>query len=340
METKKIGTFNNGNQNAVFLGYETTAFAFNPTTASWMPLDQILLSEGMGALGSFNNVFVKDYGGDLFRLKDSLYAEWENLGSPPGNVSVGESMGAYAIYGSLPYVFMKASDDNLWVTWHPDSWHWQERGKPSSSVGIKESMGAIQMARNNVGTHNVFVKGTDDNLWLASWHTTSDLTWECIGTPPNKDIDKSIGAINANGVGYVFISTTDGHLWAISLTDEIGTWQNLGIPYAAAGLDPSVYVHQGMGVLCPEGKQISVYVQGTYGSIYSCSFNESNGWTWQHLITQPSPSVITGSAGINLVDNIPQVWATSDDEIPNLWLASCPQGEWEWSNQGSPYNRP
>lgn len=104
--------------------------------------------------------------------------KWTDQGQPSGSKDqsngVAAGLGGVSIDGYLPQAFVKADDGRMWANrWTGEKWVWENRGVPrqgqTNSVGIRSRLGAIQIkdGPDAPGRPYIFVKGTDDNVWLT-----------------------------------------------------------------------------------------------------------------------------------------------------------------------------
>jgi hypothetical protein len=164
---------------------------------------------GVGAIAVAGNgrpqfYYYKDQG--LLELEWTAegYWAWSALGNPPISAvtypygvpisGLHAAVGAVAVDGSRPYVFMIGNDNRLWLrywTTHWEDWHrvfpmtWgdmHESGRNgSASCELKDSLGVV--ALRSASLPRAYVRCEDGAVWAYKMNATGVWNWLYLGLP-------------------------------------------------------------------------------------------------------------------------------------------------------------
>jgi hypothetical protein len=178
---------------------------------------------------------------------------WANQGTPPGK-TVSAGIGAVTMMDTptsaqRPYAFIKSNDGHLWVNWwNGSAWHWADQGTPPGKT-INNGMGVITMMDTPTSAQRpyAFIQASDGHLWV-NWWNGSAWHWADQGKPSGKTISGTVGAVTMMDTPasaqrpYVFVQTSDGHMW-------VNWWNGSAWGWADQGTPPGKTVKAGIGVI-------------------------------------------------------------------------------------------
>jgi hypothetical protein len=81
----------------------------------------------------------------IMRSNSWAYCAWTPLHYGFPQLGLTSALGAITVDNRRPYVFVKGSDDNMWVNWWSGTaWNWANQGRPSG-INIAGAIGAITL---------------------------------------------------------------------------------------------------------------------------------------------------------------------------------------------------
>jgi hypothetical protein len=263
---------------------------------------------------------------ELLESRKLLSAAAINYGNPP---SVVEN------------VFM-VKNNNLYVDRYDPShgWQWVNLGRPGG-VQFMSAPAAINYSAGALTFENVFLTGSDGNLYADEFNPLGGWQWVNLGRPAGVQFINDPAAINySNGgptVENVFLTGSDGNLYADHYDPSLGwQWVNQGHPggvQLTAG-DPAAINYSNGGPTVE-----NVFTFGGDGNLYADHYDPLLGWQW---VNQGHPGgvqqFIKGPAAINYSNGGPtveDVYVSGSDG--NLYVDYYdPSHGWQWVNQGRP----
>jgi len=251
----------------------------------------------------------------------------EILGSPPNVESINSPMGADVFFGDNPHVFVKGSDENLWVkpmVFGTENLSWVNLKTPDG-VTIDSYMGTFV----DHELPHVIIKGNNGNLWKCRADKDGVWSWKSIGKPSGDvNIDSYIGVI-MNGWPYIYIRGSDGNLWVNSNADP-ALWTNLKTPK-----DIGIEISLGVTTV---GLSNRVYIKGSDGNMYENHWTFNTAGIWDDNHRKPSTANIEKSMGaFSSSDNRPHIFIKgSDGNLWVRWWGGDNDPNWHWNNLGTP----
>jgi len=178
------------------------------------------------------DVFVRGANGALWhKYYQNGWSKWESLG---GRLASGTGPAVSSSSSGKLDVFVQGTDGALWHTSYNNSWSkWESLGgqvAPNTGPAVS---GNFIFPLIKLGTHRLFVQGTDHNLWLKSPTGSGWTAWGRIGMPPEALSTASPAAeINATGPTIVGITSTSGNVWysVHNNDDNWNQWHSVGSP--------------------------------------------------------------------------------------------------------------
>jgi hypothetical protein len=179
------------------------------------------------------DVFVQGTDGALWHTSyNNSWSKWESLG---GKLT---SSPAATAGSHVSDIFVRGTDGAVWWKYYQNGWSsWKSLGgqvAPNTGPAVS---GNFALPSTYLGTHRLFVQGTDHNLWLKSPTSSGWTAWGRIGMPPEALSASSPAAeITATGPTIVSITSTSGNIWYSVHTSGNGTfdnwdqWNSLGSP--------------------------------------------------------------------------------------------------------------
>jgi hypothetical protein len=297
-----------------------------------------VINYGAGA----ENVFRVGTDGNLWvdHFDPSSGWGWVMLGNPGAAFAAGPVAINYGGDSGAENVFLNGTDGNLYAD-HFDpttgNWGWGNLGNPGA--GFASSPVPINYGGDSAA-ENVFVTGTDGNLYADHFDPSSGWGWVNLGNP-GVGFASSPVAINYGGVSAaenVFLTGTDGNLYSAHYDPVSGWgWVSLGNPGGVTFTGGPVAINYG-----GDSAAENVFLTGTDGNLYAAHFDPSGGWGWAALgspgaSVAPGVSVSWGLAGVNYGGDsaVENVFVTGTDG--NLYAAHFdPSSGWGWTPLGSP----
>jgi hypothetical protein len=281
------------------------------------------------------NVFRVGRDGNLYVDHYSPTSGWSWVNQ--GNPGVGLAGSPTAVnYGTanVENVFVVGADGNLYVDhYSPTSgWSWVNQGNPGG-VHFASNPVAIEYGSGSTEVENVFVTGTNGNLYADHYSPTSGWSWVNQGNP-GVGFASSPTVVNYGtaNVENVFLTGADGNLYVDHYAPSSGWhWVNQGNPVGVRFVSNPVAIEYGSGSTEVE----NVFLTATNGNLYMDHYTPSSGWIW---VNQGNPGV--GFAGsptaVNYgTANIENVFVVGTNG--NLYVDYYnPSSGWRWLNQGNP----
>jgi hypothetical protein len=298
-------------------------------------------------------VFVHCGDGNLYRMRPvSGQWEWGNEGQPTPAVFVEGPVGVTTVKDypdamQRPYAFVRGSDGNLWLNWWAyDHWEWSNQGNPPGLASIDGPVGVTTVMDSPQGAQcpYAFVRGSDGNLWVNSWHGTQ-WSWSNQGRP-------SIFVSVAGPVGvttvkdypaaeqrpYAFVRGSDGNLWLNWWAYDHWEWSDRGRP----GGSPNLVVEEAVGVTTVmDGPQAAqrpyAFVRANDGCLWS-HWWDGTRWNWTNQEEGGHATVF--GVGVTTVKDFPDaaqrlyVFVRASDY--QIWINWWSYDHWEWSDQHWP----
>ena len=231
--------------------------------------------------------------GFLLAWGDQTYRrpkEWQDFGQPAPGVTATVGIGATSVDGR-PYLFVKGSDDNLWVCWDRGNsdWQWSSGEYPapviSSGIGAGTSSYGPAVFMLDV-TGAVLARWWENNT--ETWH------WTDLGMPPAlgggsaRITSSAVAALPAVDTA-VFVGTDQGTLFKNQVPTS--QWEQVQPPQAGrtvtAVLGATVVSGQRCVLVTTDDGQLWVWTEQAY----------ANG-TWALLTPPPSGRPVTKSLGV------------------------------------------
>jgi hypothetical protein len=162
---------------------------------------------------------------------------WLNKGKPSSAVSILSHVVGRNSDGRQE-LFALAEDGALWQKWQltpNNGWsEWKSMGTPGSGITLSNQ---FTVGRNQDGRQEVFVLGSDGNLWQI-WQTAPNggwSDWGKLGQPPVgiRHSDRITVGENEDGRQELFAVGGDDALWHIwQVAPNVGWsgWESLGTP--------------------------------------------------------------------------------------------------------------
>jgi hypothetical protein len=260
------------------LGKPTTAdVTFTPSATA--PRDH---------LGSIH-VFVKGSDAKLYYKRwiswRGGWGNWHNLGGAstdsPGCVSRGMII-ATGLYEQPIDCFIQANKIVLTIYSRDqgDKWsNWGSLGRPSKYIDVDSSPTVASWDKYRL---DIFVKGSDDNMWTRFWNGNNWSNWQnhgkpnqtplasapsCVswstGTHSDKRIDCFVKAGNALWTKYF-----NGSHWS--------KWERHGNPIGTA-------IDSAPSATSTGWRKLDVFTKCTDGNMWRKSFTWAGGWAWENL---------------------------------------------------------
>jgi hypothetical protein len=191
---------------------------------------------------------------------------------------------------------------------------------PLAGTGISahwESLGGLLPAGAGASSWgpsrvNVFVRGTDQNLWHRSFDGSSWSNWEVLGGPIGSD--PAAVSWGPNHID-VFVRGTDGRPWQWTFDNGIKTWQPLAT--GVIGSAPTVTSWA--------SGHLDLFVRGTHGQLWQNTFNAGHWSDWRPLGGVLNTEPVAVSWGPGHID----VFVKGTDN--RLWQNTFDAGHWsDW----------
>ncbi|MGD0568272.1 MAG: hypothetical protein ABSA78_07685 [Candidatus Sulfotelmatobacter sp.] len=208
---------------------------------------------------------------------NTTWSEWEamnthpidpenavQLAAPPCVVSWGTNRLDFFVVGA---------DGSLWHIWKDNSqWgSWEYLNQPSNSVTVTvaSAPSVVSWGANRL---DVFVLGTDGNLWHLGWNGSKWEKWQNLGAPATTQLAlasaPSAVSWGANRLD-IFALGADGDLWHLAWNGSSwASWQNLGAPSPTVGIAAA----SSPCAVSWGANQLGVFVRGTDSSLWCLLF--------------------------------------------------------------------
>lgn len=162
---------------------------------------------------------------------------WLGLGKPSSKVRITSHVVGRNADGRQE-IFALGDDHALWQQWQVapnNGWSkWKTRGTPTRKISLTDR---LTVGRNQDGRQEVFVVGSDGNVWQI-WQTAPNNGWSewgKLGQPPAgiRGADRITVGSNADGRQELFVMGGDDalwHIWQKAPNVSWTGWESLGKP--------------------------------------------------------------------------------------------------------------
>ena len=241
---------------------------------------------------------------------------WSDRGLPPLVGRVQYVVGATA-YGDRPYVFTKAGDNRMWVSWYDGrKWAWANHGG-TGSTPIGAPVGAASNARGPAA----FVIGGNGHV-LADWWTGAKWQWSDLGAPPGTGVAGAVG-VAALEPATAFVWGNDGGLYRVGVGPNSTGWHAHGPALGGP-------VTGGVGVtIRGDGRCVAVVLDAT-GRL--TAFVGGSPWSRHDLGTPPAPA--TRGLGATAAGGGVCCFVLGTDE--QVWAGWWNGASTSWTAMGNP----
>jgi hypothetical protein len=171
-------------------------------------------------------------------------------------------------------------------------------------------------------------------LWVDQWDG-SNWYWVNLGVPADETSSAVIGqpagiTTTANGSRpYVFLVTTDGHLWVDWFNDSAWSWRDQGF----AGITP---IDAAVGAITFQGYRPYAFVLA--GAQLWVNWWSGSDWLWSNQnadTTLNPPATVTKAVGAVATDD-GGIYAFVVGGDGHLWVNSWDSSAWHWKDLGMP----
>lgn len=206
----------------------------------------------------------------------SLWHPWASLGGPAPSCCLGSaasSRATVATYGGNQLnVFTLGLDHNVWeMTWTSSSgWGSWQNSPGALSVGAIGAPAAYSRISNYI---DLFVRGSDGNLYTNYWNGSTWNGWTNFGAVPSGNASSPALASWSSGNLTVYERGQNGNIYQQAWNGSwSGTWTNLGAPSGGAVSDPAAYSRT--------NNYVDVFVRGSNDHIWTSFWNGSSWSSW------------------------------------------------------------
>ncbi|MGB7901094.1 MAG: hypothetical protein WCG09_01405 [Halobacteriota archaeon] len=296
-----------------------------------------LVGQTMTGTGPAASMMLPGYGPFLFAVDTSghlwctLTSGWESLGGSATSSPAATTRNNYALT-----VFVRGTDGAIWYRDYVANASDMTSGTWGkwTSIGGQVAAGTGPAACSwSAGRLDVFVQGTDGQLW-HKWYTgTSWSGWESLGGKLTASPGASAAASSqpvTNQIG-VFVRGTNGACWYKEWTGTVwSNWKSLGgqlTPKTGPGV-------MGAGVnTTSDVAGYEVFVQGTDNQLWWQQFSEA-GSAWRSLPACPDVLSVSSPAVSWSYTGHTEVYVSSTSG--NILECYASTSGWEWFSQTSP----
>lgn len=207
-----------------------------------------------------------------------------------------------------------------WTFARASSWNGARAVQTSGSTQSTPAVAAVRGGERV----DVFVRGTDNNLYLSQWTGSQWLPWQFRAAPPGGAVGEPAAVSWAPGRLDVFVRGTDNRLWQIFSTDAGATWSNWLKPLGDDGVLASGPTVTSRG----EGR-LDLFVRGTDGQVYQRFYDGQ--WNGGWLAQGAPPSSVDGEPAVAAQDSVRvDLFARGGDG--RLWQKFWNGSQWSgWS---------
>lgn len=196
------------------------------------------------------------------------WSGWSAIGTCCGHSNPGLVLDTFG----QPHVFMTEANGVVWTKWQFSNGNWSGW----DTLGCCAKSEPV-LSRNYNGTLEVFIRGTDNQLY-HKWETSRGGSWSgwaglsgALTSTPTAAINITVGTLE------VFVRGTDNgvwHMWQGSPSGNWSGWAGLGGGLTSA---PVVFPNY-------DGR-LEIFARGTDGNLYHCwQTTPAGGWTgWSIL---------------------------------------------------------
>lgn len=274
--------------------------AFTNPNGSNMAIDTDFLGVARSSSTPFPGPFENAGGSAPIKVWAHVSPTTDAWGVPPGP-SVSGPGAATDANGNI-MVYLRGTDNQVYqIVYNGSAWlAWQSIGGPNAGTCV----GAPAVAARS-GRTDVFVRGTDDQLWWKNWTAAGGWTsWVALG---GTLMDNPSAATDANGNITVYVRGTDNQAYQIVYSN--GAWST----WVAIG-GPNMGTFQGAPAVAARNGRTDVFVRGMDDQLWTKNWTSTGGWTsWIALggVLADNPAAATDANGnitvhIRGTDN--QIW--------------------------------
>ncbi len=274
------------------------------------------------------------------------WGSWVSFGFPSVGLADYERMAVAQNQDGHLEVFVVGSDGAVWHRWQTapnGNWsEWAPFGQPNGVSFAVNSVPPIQVEQNADGRVEVFLLGSDDNVWHI-WQTAQNNGWSGwgnLGRPNSIPIGGSSLVRNQGGELEIFVENNNtGELWSIRQVDPNGkrgwvaNWTSLGSP------SPGI---RSFSAVVNANKQLEVLAIGGAGAIWH---NVRGGFPpawrgWSVVVGAPSGVSLSVFEAVrpNQDGRRELVCLDSNNNYWHTWQSSPRPDQWSgfWDNFGQP----
>jgi hypothetical protein len=266
---------------------------------------------------------------------------WSSLGKPTG-VSFTSNVGTNSSANNVHELFVLGSNE-MWANYQTpgvgNGWYgWYSLGKPTSANLI----GNIAINTTSYGINELFVRGSDGNLW-ASYQTPGEgngwHSWYSLGKPSGVTFASEMATNTTSyGINELFAVGSDGNVWASYQTPGEGngwhSWYSLGKPGTATPAGNLTTNTSTTGIN-------ELFVRGSDGNVWANyqTPGEGNGWYGWYSLSKPEKATLTGTIGTgDSSSGINELFAVGSDGnvYANYQTPGERNGWYGWYSLGKP----
>ncbi len=208
----------------------------------------------------------------------SSWSSWKSLGGPApsgyttGGAVAGSRAGVSTWGGDRISLYSVGLDHNVLENyWTPAGWNGWELGPGAISVGAASGPAAYSRITNYT---DLFVEGSDGNLWTDTWNGGSWGGWWNFGAvPPGNASAPALASWGSANLTLVEIGRDRNvylKYWNNGTWDA--NWTDLGGPPPGAVSDPAVYDRV--------SNYVDIFVRGADGHIWTNTWDGSSWGGW------------------------------------------------------------
>ena len=294
-------------------------------------------SSGLTAVSNTDGrieIFFMGSGGEVWHfwqlLPNDGWSDAASLGFPAGGI-IGKCTATTNSDGRIEVIGV-GSDNSLWHIWQVapnNGWSgWDSFGSPP---GVPFTIGDPRVVRNEDGRLEVFILGSDGNIWHI-WQVAPNNGWSGWDSFPAAPAGVANGApfvgTNQDGRIELFVTGGDGnvyHIWQTAPSNGWSYWDVFPSPYAI-----QMY---GLGSLGNNADgRIELFVIASDGALWHIwQVAPNNGWSNWHFLDGAPPGQSANG------DQIPAVGRNADGRL-EIFIVGSDKALWHiWqvaSNSG------
>jgi len=189
--------------------------------------------------------------------------------------SVLSSRGAVVVVPRQPLRLRTRYDVSISAGGQTHAWTFARSSSWNGALNVQRN-GSVQSSPAVAGVRgservDVFVRGSDSNVYLSQWTGSQWLPWQYRAAPPGGAVGEPAAVSWAPGRLDVFVRGPDSKLWQTFSTDAGATWSNWIKPLGDEGTLAS-----GPAVTSRGPGRLDVFVRGTDGQVYQRFYD--GGW--------------------------------------------------------------